>query len=236
VQDLLVHAQLFQPFAFGNRIVPEVPATALREGRFHRVPVMSGGTRDEHRLLVGLFRDLAGQPVTPEQYPGLLAEAFGEHAGAVQARYPLSDYESPSVAWASVLTDRMWARPTFEQHRLLAEHVPTYAYEFADEQAPMYLPFPESLPPGAFHASEVPYIFIDEKFEAGSTPEQRSLSAQMIRYRANFARTGDPNGADLPEWQPFDPVPRVLSLAPGSDGLKPVDYAAEHALDFWSGL
>jgi para-nitrobenzyl esterase len=238
VQDLLAHAQPFQPYAFGNSILPEVPATALREGRFHRVPVMSGGTRDEHRLLVGLFRDLAGQPVTREQYGTLVNEAFGEHAGPVQARYPMSEYESPSDAWATVLTDRMWARPTFEQHRLLAEHVPTYAYEFADRQAPMYLPFPESLPPGAFHAAEVPYLFNDEKFEAGSTPDQRRLSAQMIRYWANFARHADPNGGDLPVWPPFDGrdfVPQVLSLVTGTDGIKPVDYAAEHALEFWSG-
>jgi para-nitrobenzyl esterase len=237
VPDLLAHAQVFQPLAYGNRILPEVPAEALQKGRFHRVPVMSGGTRDEHRLLVGLFRELAGQPVTAEQYPALLAEAFGDHAPAVQARYPLSDHESPSVAWATLLTDRMWARPTFEQHRFLAEHVPTYAFEFADRHAPMYLPFPDSLPPGAFHAAEVPYLFNDDKFEAASTPDQRRLAAQMIRYWANFARSGDPNGADLPTWNPFDhaeTMPNVLALAPGADGIRPVDYAAEHALDFWS--
>jgi para-nitrobenzyl esterase len=238
VQDLLPHAQAFQPYAFGNKIVPEVPATALREGRFQGVPVMSGGTRDEHRLLVGLFRELAGQPVTSEQYPVLLAEAFGDQAGTVEARYPLADHESAAVAWASVLTDRMWARSTFEQHRLLAAHVPTYAFEFADRRAPMYLPFPESLPPGAFHAAEVPYLFVDDKFEKAGTPDQRQLSARMIQYWTNFARSGDPNGAGLPTWQPFDPaerVPTVLSLAPGPEGIRPVDYAAEHALDFWAG-
>lgn len=220
-------------------MLPEVPAQALRSGRFHRVPVLSGSTRDEHRLFVGLFRVLAGQPVTAQQYPELLAEAFGEHADQVQAKYPLSAYPTPNLAWATVLTDRMWARSTFEQHRLLAQQVPVYAYEFADRQAPMYLPFPPDFPPGAFHAAEVPYLFPDQPFQAGSTPEQRRLSDQMIRYWANFARTGDPNGADLPPWRPFDhaqPVPHVQSLAPGPDGIRPVDYAAEHQLDFWSSL
>jgi para-nitrobenzyl esterase len=48
--------------------------------------------------------------------------------------------------------------------------VPVYAYEFADRHAPMYLPFPEDLPPGAFHAAEVPYLFPDRPFQAASTP------------------------------------------------------------------
>jgi hypothetical protein len=101
-----------QPYAFGNRILPEVPARALRAGRFQRVPVLAGATRDEHRLFVGLFRILAGQPVTAAQYPQLLAEAFGQYAGRVQDRYPLAAYSSPSLAWATALTDRMWARST----------------------------------------------------------------------------------------------------------------------------
>jgi para-nitrobenzyl esterase len=239
VPELFAHAQPFQPYGFGNRVLPEVPAQALADGRFHRVPVISGSTRDEHRLFVGLFRALAGQPVTARQYPTLLAEAFGDHAGEVRARYPVSAYQSPSLAWATVLTDRMWARSTFRQHRLLARQVPVYAYEFADRHAPMYLPFPEDLPPGAFHAAEVPYLFPDRPFQAGSTPDQRRLSEQLMRYWANFARAGDPNGPDLPPWRPFDnarPVPRVQSLAPGAGGIGPVDYAAEHQLDFWSGL
>jgi hypothetical protein len=70
---------------------------------------------------------LAGQPVTPQHYPGLLADAFGPHADQIQAQYPLVAYQSPSQPWATVLTDRMWARSTFEQHRQLAGHVPVYA-------------------------------------------------------------------------------------------------------------
>jgi para-nitrobenzyl esterase len=162
-------------------VLPDRPADALREGKFHQVPIMSGSTRDEHRLFVGLFRVLAGQPVSAEQYSMLLADAFGEHANRVHAQYPESAFESPSVAWANVLTDRMWARSTFEQHQLFAEHVPTYAYEFADRRAPMYLPFPDNFPPGAFHAAEVPYLFNDDKSEAAANPGQQRLSAQMMR-------------------------------------------------------
>ncbi len=177
-EDLFPGAAPFQPYGIGNSVLPEVPAQAMRDGHFHRVPVISGGTRDEHRLFVGLFRVLAGQPVTAELYPSLLADAFGELADQVLAQYPLTGFRSPNLAWATVLTDRMWARSTFEQHRLLAERVPTFAYEFADQDAPMYLPFPEDFPPGAFHAADVPCLFPDRQFLAASTPNQRRLSDQ----------------------------------------------------------
>jgi para-nitrobenzyl esterase len=239
VESLLPHSSLFTRYAYGNSVLPEDPVQALRNGRFHRVPVISGATQDEARLFVGLFYDLAGQAVTPQRYAELLAEAFGDAAGQVAAHYPLSTYDTPSQAWATVITDRVWALRTMEQHQRFAAHVPTYAFEFADRQAPSNVPFPPSFLPGAYHNAEVVYQFTLVGAEADLTHDQWLLARQMNQYWANFARTGDPNGGDLPQWRPFKPtetVPNVQSLAPGAGSIQPVDYAAEHQLDFWSSL
>ncbi|MFI9344146.1 hypothetical protein ACIG0D_23225 [Streptomyces sp. NPDC052773] len=48
---------VFQAFAFGEGVLPDLPEKALEVGRFHRVPVLSAATRDEHRLFVGLTWD-----------------------------------------------------------------------------------------------------------------------------------------------------------------------------------
>ncbi|WP_326825940.1 carboxylesterase/lipase family protein [Streptosporangium sp. NBC_01756] len=230
VQKILAVPQImnvFQAYAYGNRVLPELPSKAIREGRFHRVPVLAGATRDEHRIFVGMNYDVQGRPVTAEQYGTLIKEAFGDDAGRVAREYPLASYASPSQAWAAVMTDRLWARGTHEQNTLLARHAPVYGYEFADRKAPMFLPLEADFDWGAFHAGDLPYLFPEK--EAPLSPAQRRLSDQMVGYWTNFARTGSPNGSGLPAW------PRLSggtqSLAP--DAVRPIDYAAGHRLSFW---
>lgn len=199
---------IFQSLGFGGRVLPKAPAESLAQGEFARVPVIAGATRDEHRTFVKLFRD---NQVTAGQYPALIAKAFGDNASKILAEYPLTGYESPSIAWATLLTDRVWALRTFQQNQALAAHNPVYAFEFAG--------------PNAEHGADIEYLF----------PEQASaLSDRMIDYWTAFARTGDPNTADLPRWLPFGAEGHVLSL--GADVIGPVDYAATHRLDFWQSL
>ncbi|MFE3450408.1 carboxylesterase/lipase family protein [Nonomuraea sp. NPDC059194] len=217
----------FQMYAYGNDVLPELPSQAIRKGRFHRVPVLAGATRDEHRIFVGMTYDVAGKPVTAEQYGKLVKEAFGDDARRVMRGYPLSSYASPSQAWAAVMTDRLWARGTHEQNTLLARRTPVYGYEFADREAPMFLPLEADFDWGAFHAGDLPYLFPEKK--ALLSPAQRKLSDQMVGYWTNFARTGSPNGPGLPTWRRL--AHGTQSLAPGA--IRPIDYAAAHRLSFW---
>ena len=57
--------------------------------------------------------------------------------------------------------------------------------------------------PGAFHSSELWYMFgtLDNCWRP-MTDADYALSAKMVKYWANFARTGNPNGPDLPMWEP----------------------------------
>jgi para-nitrobenzyl esterase len=239
ILDVPYVMNVFQAFAFGEGVLPELPEKALAEGRFHRVPVLSGATRDEHRLFVGLTWDAVNGKLTERQYEELAVTAFGkERAAAVLAEYPADAFPSPALAWATVVTDRMWARGTYAQHTALGRHVPTYAYEFADRRAPMYLPVPvKDFDFGAYHASDTPYVFEDEAVRGMFTPAQARLADTITDYWATFAATGRPGRRGLAPWpafRPGSPVPHTQSLAPGA--VTSVDYAATHNLAFWRRL
>ena len=57
---------------------------------------------------------------------------------------------------------------------------------------------------GAFHSLEVPYVFgslRDKEWQwLPTTADDASLSDLMQTYWTNFAKTGNPNGAGLPDW------------------------------------
>ncbi|MFE7134106.1 carboxylesterase/lipase family protein [Streptomyces sp. NPDC057638] len=238
VEDLMpVNDRFASHLSYGTPLLPENPAVALRKGRFLRVPVMSGGTRDENRgFISGAIR--AGIPVTASEYPVLMKAAFDAKADQVMARYPLSQYRSAALAWATVGTDRGWACPKLTGEGLLSTRNPVYAYYLTDDEAPNVNGIPQEFPPGAAHASELPYLF-----DLGGAPwpemrpEQWKLADQMIMYWTTFARTGDPNAPGTPRWPRFSPTSdTVVSLKPGTDGIRPSDYRAEHRCEFWDEM
>ncbi|WP_216207534.1 carboxylesterase/lipase family protein [Amycolatopsis aidingensis] len=218
------------PVTYGNRTLPWRPDRALAAGWFHRMPVLSGRTRDEGRLSAAFLPSSFDRA----QYRQLLGEAFGDRADTVAARYPASDFGSPALALAAVTTDRVYSCPQLTDERMLAARVPVYAYEFADRNAPHgNYPIPADFPAGAFHAAELPYLFDIEP--VSFTPAQRELAATMVDYWAGFAWRGDPNAPGLPHW-PKARAATVLSLAPGAGGIRPVTLTDEHHCGFWAGL
>jgi para-nitrobenzyl esterase len=214
--------------AAGGPVLPVEPAKALATGRFNRVPVMQGTTRDEHRTFVAAIEQFTGHTVTDADFRAEVEGFFGpKRAEGILARY---ESGNPSTALAAVWTDYTWACPALSTDRLLSAHVPTYAYEFADENAPWARDEP-SFPTGAFHASELQYLFDDEQFRAPLTASQRRLSDQMIGYWTRFAHTGDPNGDGAAFWPRFTGG-RVQSLAP--TGIRGTDLGREHQCGYWA--
>jgi para-nitrobenzyl esterase len=208
--------------------------TALARGQFNRVPVVIGTNHDEYRLFVAVYQ-FFGQRVTAANYQSMIASTLGVSAaiaGKIAAQYPLSRYPSPPVALGAVGTDAIFACHTLTADESLARYVPTYAYEFNDENAPeLFLPA-VGFPYGAAHASELPYLFSQTTISRpiGLSAAQQRLAAAMKQDWTNLAKTGVPAAG----WPKFTSASQqLLSLVPPTPQVE-TDFAAQHHCAFWA--
>lgn len=220
--------------AYGTPLLPLNPATALRKGQFLHVPVISGGNRDEVRAYVGGAMLAGVPPITAKTYPTMLRTTFGADADRVAARYPLSRYESPPLAWSTVITDASWACQTAAADRYLAAHTTVYPYEFADPDAPnvnmMNIP---GLPMGATHATDLPSLFDLGGNYLLKTKAQQAMGATMVKYWTTFAHTGNPNHAGAPKWA-TGTVRGTSQMQFVPDRIRQANVAAQHQCPFWA--
>jgi para-nitrobenzyl esterase len=223
-------------------ILTQPISDALKSGQFNRVPVMNGTTRDEIRWFVGLTELATGHVLTAAEYPGAVAASVGPaNASRVLARYPLADYDSPSLALAAVSTDQVMACPARRLDRILTTRVRTFSFEFADRTAPAYFPA-ASFPYGAAHTLEIPYLF--PLYHGGLgvahplNPAQERLSDQMVSYWTRFAKSADPNSDETPEWPRFQARnQKVQSLAlPSAATISAEAFDYDHKCDLWDNL
>ena len=217
-----------------GRVLRRSIGESLATGQFNRVPVVNGSTRDEWRLFVAIG-ELQGTPVTADNYVSMIAGTLGvpaETAAAIAAEYPLSAYPSPPLALSAVGTDAIFACPALTVHTTVSKFVPTYGYEFSDENAPPLVP-PVSFPQGAAHATELQYLF-QLPTDGTLSPEQEKLAASMRRYWTTFATFGRPGG--VPSWPRFDATTQtLLTLVPPRPRVE-TGFATAHNCAFWSGL
>jgi para-nitrobenzyl esterase len=196
-------AMRFGPIVDGV-LLPASYDVLAREGRTAGVPMMAGQTAAEASAMGS-----AWGASSAESYEKLLASSYGERAKAFAAFYPATTDAARAAGSKALLRDRglgslyLWARTR-------AQHVtaPVYGYLFEHVE-----PGPESARWGAFHSSEMPYVFgtFAASPERAFTDRDRALSATIARCWVNFVRTGNPNGAGSPAWPALQSAdPKVL--------------------------
>ncbi|WP_293913872.1 carboxylesterase/lipase family protein [Deinococcus sp.] len=228
------------PPLYGDALIPRKPYDAYQGGLLTKVPLLIGGNRDEGTPFTAYLTPPRLALNTP-LYWGLISALKLERARAILQSYPGRAYPTNGLAAAAVVTDGLFACPVYSVITQAARFVPTYAYEFSDPQAVSELKPTASVPKlGAYHASELISVFgtplTGLADPAAFSPAQTRLARQMRTYWANFARSGDPNGAGQGTWAPFDPQLRnLLSLSPAGNTVIS-DFAERHRCAFWNEL
>ena len=223
-----------------GEVLPQTLGSAFATGNFNRVPIINGTNRDEWRLFVALG-ELEGNPVTASNYQSMISSTLGVPAAVaviIAAKYPLTAFSSPSVALGAVGTDAIFACPALAIDQSVSRFVPTFAYEFNDENAPeLFLP-PVSFPYGAAHASEIQYLMglPTAAFGQALSAQQQQLATIMKGYWTHFANSGFPASSGIPFWPLFNSLTRTIqSLVPPSPQTE-TDFASAHNCAFWTAL
>jgi para-nitrobenzyl esterase len=248
VTDLVTPAFVGIPGVVDGKVLTEPIGTALAAGRFAHVPVLNGTNHDEERLFVdalhltvsgGTFVPIPYEPVTTDNYQANIAAVLGVTAGraaAIAAEYPPAAYPTPDAALSALVGDANFACPALQIDQETSQRVPTYAYEFNDDNAPQIFVQPGVVAPVATHASELQYLFDlpNAHFPAPLSADQQALAASMRAAWANFAATGNPTSAAVP-WPAFDGTSsaQMLSLVPPQPQTE-TDFAARHHCAFWA--
>lgn len=227
VPDVVAHGVNFNQSTVDGTVLPETQLAALLAGHINRVPVMQGANSHEGRFFVSPALTEFGYQLTIFG----IANATGKPADQVFARYPLAAYAfNPFEAASAPYGDAAFACTAAAASELLAQSVPTYAFEFDDAAAS---------PLGAMHTSELKYLFnlnLDgPPVGPGSLPApSQALASRMREYWTQFARSGNPNSVGAPEWRPISARQVQTLTTPSPNGQSLGGYRARHQCAFWN--
>ena len=225
-----------------GKVLTSTISAAFAAGNYNKVPVLEGSNSHEYSLLSAAQIDtVLGRPINSTEYQNNLTSTFKTLAPSVLALYPVSGAPSPAWAYDQVLTDTAFSCSGRTAAKLLTGAGSTvYAYEFNDANAPMVFNLPLDRPEGfgAYHASELQYLFPGNQHIYQGVPftaAQQALSAQMIKYWAQFVASGNPNDSSSPNWQGYaSGNDTYLSLTPGAIAGT-TQFATAHNCTFWTG-
>ncbi len=216
-------------------LMTDTPLAMIKAGNYNRVPLLAGHNRNEADLLTYFMPKLyAARPAGYEKIRLKSIPLTDEEAKELVGLYPLADYEGKvRKAYGQIVSDALVSCPTYSAVSAVAAQQPeVYYYRFDYDQ------MQSGKRIGAAHAMEMAFVFntfdlppIDDLYGKKRMPDALALSRVIQGYWVNFAKTGDPNGAGLPQWRPWSsaaPNRMILDVEPGADRS---DYDAK--CEFW---
>ncbi|KAJ1082455.1 hypothetical protein NDU88_002623 [Pleurodeles waltl] len=224
------------------------PKEILAELGAHPVPYLIGVNNHETGWSMPIALNISETTLMEgfdREAVNIVTQMFGPLLSSISGFMPLlyeeylSDIEDPYIlrdTYFEMLSDYFFVFPaiqTANYHRDTG--LPVYFYEFqhrASHFRDLRLDFVK-----ADHQDEIAFIFggpfLDHDINVlgTATDDEKDLCKTMMKYWANFARTGNPNGDGLAEWPVYDANEQYLMISLQQKIGKQLHH---HRMAFWS--
>jgi para-nitrobenzyl esterase len=192
-----------------NVVLPENPYKLYSQAKFNDCPILIGTNSDEGSPFIS-------PGITPERFQGQM-RGYGIFADTLLAVYPHATAAQAFKSAKDIFRESALAWPTWTWARLQSQYGKSKAFVYYFD---MRLP---GLTDGAYHSQDLSYVFGNFDNPARKPrPEDLKLSNLIQDYWVNFARTGDPNGNQLPRWDEFKYSDQVVMRLDATSGMQPI--------------
>lgn len=190
--------------------IPEHPFDPVGSNLSLNVPVMVGTNKHEQALFSVADTEL--YDLDEEGMKRRVGQLMGSNADAAIAAYRKAfPEETPSGIYFTMASDQRFRVNSIRlaERKHAQDGANVYMYRF-DWEAPAW--------EGRFraaHAFEIPFVFDNAQLNSditGGTPEAVALASKMSAAWIAFARSGNPNHRELPNWPSYTPTTRATMI------------------------
>jgi len=175
-------------------LLPKDPADLIGTTQQASMPVLIGYTADEGNFFLG------AAPKSISGFQAFVQSKFGAaQLDSILTIYPAKTDADASNALGRFFGDYELITSTVLTARAMARAGNVRLYQFSRVG-----PLSRRLWNGATHTSEIPYVFDHVTAPSADFESQdKVVSEAMVGAWVRFAKTGDPNGPNLPTWPAY---------------------------------